>query len=616
MRKLFPLIILVLLVSCISQGAKLDSISIVSDEGRTDYPIGAILSARPGDEIILSFDKAVSAGVLRDFTFSQQTETRVDDKQIIVRVPEHASVLNISYPAKYAGGKSSTTNQLAINIIPKDKPETVTSVGQTFAVRAIQAISKGYVGNMVYNDQHKILVVERGELYMYFSSGVDKTVADLLGAEVQGGSCLKFILDGRDRIHIPASIKSLSGQQLDREYNYEFVYIPAPGLITATVESSPLILVRNQAGSIILPGEKVIFKLNWPFTQPEVGRAFGEGLRGAKCVLEWVDEATFEVTFYDIESIVLEIGSLTDTYGNVFPEPLFMFFSVAQPKSLKQLNLATGEVKKSVIPIGISSAIQMTNGYTQAILERSSEIYGINHQLWTQKLLYDVRQQIIIEDLGSGWKIDPQVLEAQQLIGANKGIKPYYVGLAHSKQQAAALQLEINGEAKVQIYDSSGLLKEYNSLAVVDEDDLAYYLGHPLEPGLMYWLSDDNSLVYSIRGITYQLDLASGREIVLFQGGTLIGLSPDSTWFVMAKWNYPYNEYFLVNTEGEQRRISQGNGRIEICTWLDPATFLYNLDGACYLFDLTAGRSQLLSSGNAFDYDKTTGTIFILDTDH
>ena len=266
-----------------------------------------------------------------------------------------------------------------------------------------------------------------------------------------------------------------------------------------------------------------------------------------------------------------------------------------------------------LILVGIGRAAGMNNDFTQAILGRPVPIYGHNHQTRWLTVVFDLQTQQIV-GVEEDWLKDEYVHQALEFLGKIDGSKPYYVGMSHSEQYAAALQLELDGRSQVIIARSRGHVERFPSTLVVDQMELEMYVGHPTDPRRLHWSHDDSLVFYSsFDGSCWKFDVETGQETMLREDRTIISSSPLSPMVVAKRSNAQKNNYYVLHYMGKETWFAEGADLLKVLRWTDSDRFVYSLEDKCFAYDISAGESTFISTGVAFDYDAATNRVFIHD---
>lgn len=429
---------------------------------------------------------------------------------------------------------------------------------------------------------------------------------------------------------LPTTVSSEGGQSLLREYRFGFEYIsntPASAtLISLYIKGYPQLKLDETGTFPVALGEAFVIKQNWPLEREGFEAKIKHAFARATITLEWLDDMTLAVTItaaskdqYDID-----LSGIVDRYGYTHePEVNYHVFpytvQIVEASYINQFDTVTGQETTIRVPVSINGATSSAGNKNQVKLFR---LYYVESEAEP----YSVKQRFSL-DLESGKVVGEVIDENAESAWYAQGLVRHYIPGDVVTSHAS---VSPSGKSAAVIYWSWQEQRSY--LLVVDllADKANTVLltsrleshgsGKPPDPIL--WSYDEGAIAYysmSPQGIggIHGFDLGTREESMLAEKQNApLAISPDGQEVIYSR----DNSYNVSRGNGNTQQIEMAGDVLFSALWSEPGRILITKHPkgdskqlACYFYYLDEDRFELITTGQAFDYNTITGTVYVLE---
>ena len=392
----------------------------------------------------------------------------------------------------------------------------------------------------------------------------------------------------------------------------------------------PDVPINGWVETLLAPGETILIEFDGEVRQDFVLGEIKSGIRAEyrenasqpfqraipKTTLEWVGKKALHLTIYDSVGWTVTLRP----YGL----NLALNFLIVPCQSVVVVRENGEPLTRLDVPLSMYRAIGMNSDYTEARFVRTvgqdrwplegleQFTLGMNNGKLVQSgkplfAAYAWRERYALYD----W------MERSSRERARYDIAHRACGLSNSGEALALFYYE--GEVRLHNL-STGQSKAY-AVPVGLRDD-----SDEPSPHWIYWGVDDKRLFYNgaqQNGIDLgllTLDLQTGQVSLLMVGHYLLYASPYSEHLFTTKQvdDYYTRSFNIMDYSGNVTQLGQTPEHVTLTKWIDAERVLLNKgrDGAttwqCYIYYMNENRWQYVAEGYGFDYDLTTGRVFLL----
>ena len=443
-----------------------------------------------------------------------------------------------------------------------------------------------------------------GHVFFEYSQPVD--AGGLLGIEVLGNNIIKLPLPSyATSISTPEGLKDKQGNVLGRTtlpiqryHGFEGYSSPIP---TVTWESGVIreAVRLGSYGNILMPGEKIIFQWDVPVDKSFVVGRLSRQLSEVSHDFTWLNDMTLVFAVKDAKSNYVYLALNPDG-----PTPKWEF-NVVNPQRLVVLDSTGKQLLSQDVPISTMQAIGMTLDYSHARLARSVHFGWLNHAVLEYKM-----------DIATGVLSEPIVHKEPRASLSILDWAAYTPGRSWDGRRVAAYRDGAITLTDARTGDSRTILVN----TVSSEGDFP-------SPYWIFWGYDDGKLFYEAsspdrlqHGI-YRVDLTTGEEKLLAMHHTVLSVSPFSPHLYVSNWKNGTATWSIMDHNGKTIDLCEPGEYAVVTKWIDKDRALVNKssarniqfpDGKCYIYHVSRDKWDFIADGYGFDYDLSSGRIFLL----
>ena len=404
--------------------------------------------------------------------------------------------------------------------------------------------------------------------------------------------------------------------------------VPYPDAKVSLV-GHPSVPINGWAETLLAPDEAILIEFDGEVHQDFVLGEIKSGISAEyrenasqpfqhatpKTTIEWVSNRELHLTIHD------SVGWTVTLRPNGLNLGL-LFYVV--PRQRVVVVRENGEALAQLdVPISVYRAIGMNSDYTEARFVRT-----VGQDRWPlvglQPYTLDMQEGKARQEgkplFAYAWSERYALydwMERSSRERARYGIAYRACGLSNSGEVLALFYFE--GEVRLH-YLSTGQSKAY-AVPVGLRDD-----SDEPSPHWMYWGVNDKHLFYNAaqdNGIDlglHTIDLETGEVSLLMEGHYLLHASPYSEHLFTTKQldDYYTRSFNIVDYSGNVTQLGETPEYVTLAKWIDAERVMLNKghDGAttwqCYIYYINENRWQYVAEGYGFDYDLTTGRVFLL----
>lgn len=482
-------------------------------------------------------------------------------------------------------------------------PPTVTPPQNKAVLVSATAFIDGHRYDLSPHTPYSLLYMA-GHVIFEYSKSVD--ASGIEGLEVLENNIIKLPLPSQaTAIATPEGLKDKQGNVLDqvtftleRYHGFQGYNAPLP---TVTWESGLIreTLQLGSYGTIVMPGEKIVFRWDVPVDKNFVVDRLSRQLAEISHDFTWLDDMTLAFAVKASKNNYIYLALNPDG-----PSPQWEF-NLVSPQRLVVLDSTGKELLSRDVPISTRQAIGMTKDFSHARLARSIHFGWLNHGVREYKM-----------NIATGALSAPVVHKEQRASLSILDWAAYTPGRSWDDSRVA-----VYSDGVITLTDTkTGDTRSIRVGTVSTEGDFP-------SPYWIFWAHDDSKLFYAAsspdrlqHGI-YMVDLATGKEKLLAPSHTVFSMSPFSPHLYVNGWNNETKTWGIMDYSGKTIELGKPSEHAVLAKWIDKDRALVNKssahnihfpDGKCYIYHINEDRWEYIADGYGFDYDANSGRIFLL----
>jgi len=512
---------------------------------------------------------------------------------------------------------------------PDPEPESVKLVRATLTVAGQETELQfhRYGDNLVYDLS--------GELRFYFDGPVDISSLGIYNSFAYANEEQTVLTTrwprGVNQIDSLTSLRGSDGHLVTWEgMFFTLVRIPYPSL-KATLLAHPEVEIPYWTSIPLAPGEVVRLEFDGDVNQEFVGselqgaiRSFARNDDGSHYAVEpafsmtWASERVLLLTIYG------EANRSVDLHHPGL-DAIAWHFEMVPYQQIVVLDDQGDLLSRAAVPVSVIAAIGMDTGYKEATLLRTSEGDYISA---LTKYSFELGTESLVQEKGRlhfyGWW---ERLALVDWMAASRDASSRLNLYGACGLSTDGKILAIYGVGEIQLFDvATGA-----QLQSVNITERTRGEGDFPDPQWLYWSRDNTKLFYNAlvddfyNGLTglFVVDMSSGKESVIATGHALLHASPFSDLLFTNVYEDEGHAFYLLDYDGSGLKLNKPGETVVLTKWIDENRVLLSTytgnrfsllppGQKCYMYHIEENRWEFIAEGYGFDYDVSTGRVFLL----